>query len=1460
MSSDEPNQKKARNRLKQLGDGFTAAFHSTSAHPSYASANQSSEPASGPGPTDSETTGPEPSGSGTSSTVDIASADTGNKAPAEPLADTRPSSNLTHTSVHSAGSHHRTTNTALAGLKGSLKALRQCTNLVPPLKPVVDVLIDGIDIAPAIRSFPQTQETTRRRREYEQLASNITFVVQGLEKQLSQLGPGSMSESVASVVEELKKQAEYANERQQRRRSDRYVNADQDVDDIIECYRRIEALFRLLHNDAMLNVWKITNKNLAIANEHLIRSHLNDLNPAKQAHYNSSAAAQVRRRGCTANTRELVLAELRNWASNPDSAKIYWMNGMAGTGKTTIAYSLCANLKSANQLAASFFCSRALPDCQDVTRIVPTIAYQLARFSRTFQVSLCQVLEDEPDISTCDIATQFEKLLTGPLTEVKDTMLAGLFVVVVDALDECMDRAEAQTLLNTLLRHIAVLPIKFFVTCRPEPYLLDKVASQGNLSSSIFHLHNIEESLVQADIETYLTTELEPINVSTADIKRLSKLADKLFIYAATAMRYVRLDITLVDHRKRLDTILNAKTSSNSKAHETIDALYATIISSAVDNEELEDSEVETIKLVLYTVVCAREPMTMIALAGLLKLENLNIVHISLQSLQSVLHVSNETGLVSTFHASFPDYMLSRRRSGHLYCDPERHNKLLAHRCFSLMAAELPRFNIRDLQQPSGPQDETLELAIRLDKAVSSHLFYACQYWGAHLIQAGRLDNSETHLSDFLRSRALFWMEVMNLKKCMNTCPRIIFEVYRWLQVVGAPNDFCEMVHGSQKYVALVAASVAPDISPDIYIFLLASWKINGLVWSMNKRHQKKWVGLEQISLSKISLKTLATGKTLSPITSMSISFDGLRAVSGCHDGSIYIWDAYTARFMVEPFKAHTRMVKSVSFSPDGSRIVSGSYDSTIRIWDAYTGQAIAISFRGHTSMIGSVAFSPDGSCIVSGSNDRTVRLWDAYTGQAKAHPLKGHTGMVNCVAFSPNGDRIVSGSDDCTICIWNAHNGQVVTGPFKAHDSMVTCIGFSPNGTYIISGSMDCTVRLWNAHTGEAVGHSFKGHHSGVNSVGFSPDGACIVSGSRDRTVRLWNVHTSEMIGFFQEHKDIVVSVAFSPEGDRIISGSDDCTIRVWDVYTSSTAANSYERHTELVCSVAFSPEGSRVVSGSVDGTICVWNAHTGLALARPYKQHQSAVRSLAFSHDGSRVASGSEDSSILIWDTRTGYTVVDRLNGHTDTIASVAFSPNDSHIVSGSQDLTVRLWDVGTGSARSSLFKGHTGLVSSVAFSPCGGYIASGSNVGTVFVWNTHTGHTEAGPIKTLATQLGIIALFPSSNRLILDSSDNIIRIWHIQDMASMTSGSGCQLTHRDAWIASYRSQVLLRLFPGLTAGSDQGPGEVISKQYLISKRTSEGTADKYWEQYFTKMDYTQGESDEDVNHPQGEADEDQ
>ncbi|EIM79719.1 uncharacterized protein STEHIDRAFT_163537 [Stereum hirsutum FP-91666 SS1] len=82
---------------------------------------------------------------------------------------------------------------------------------------------------------------------------------------------------------------------------------------------------------------------------------------------------------CFGDTRAEVLGKLKLWISDPEDHRIFWLNGMAGTGKTTISISLADYTRDKGLFRAGFFCSRDFDETRDIKRIFPSIAYQLPK-------------------------------------------------------------------------------------------------------------------------------------------------------------------------------------------------------------------------------------------------------------------------------------------------------------------------------------------------------------------------------------------------------------------------------------------------------------------------------------------------------------------------------------------------------------------------------------------------------------------------------------------------------------------------------------------------------------------------------------------------------------------------------------------------------------------------------------------------------------------------------------------------------------------------------------------------------------------------------------------------------------------------------------------------------------------------------------------------------------------------
>jgi pantothenate kinase-related protein Tda10 len=58
---------------------------------------------------------------------------------------------------------------------------------------------------------------------------------------------------------------------------------------------------------------------------------------------------------CLPGTRTELLSQITEWAKSPGGKPIFWLNGKAGTGKSTISRTVAKTFQKAKLLGASFF-------------------------------------------------------------------------------------------------------------------------------------------------------------------------------------------------------------------------------------------------------------------------------------------------------------------------------------------------------------------------------------------------------------------------------------------------------------------------------------------------------------------------------------------------------------------------------------------------------------------------------------------------------------------------------------------------------------------------------------------------------------------------------------------------------------------------------------------------------------------------------------------------------------------------------------------------------------------------------------------------------------------------------------------------------------------------------------------------------------------------------------------------
>jgi len=193
---------------------------------------------------------------------------------------------------------------------------------------------------------------------------------------------------------------------------------------------------------------------------------------------------------------------------------VFWLNGLAGTGKSTIAQTFAEMYFADGKLGASFFCSRDFEQRSNLRSIFPTLAFQLAHRFPQFRRRLLPVLMRDLDVGRETLCSQMEKLIVEPFQAMGIHTL-----IVIDALDECQDKEPASALLSILSRYVDKIPfVKFFITGRPEPRIRSGFRFESlRPHTDVLKLHEVQSSLVDSDIKLFLKSRLTEITKSRSN-------------------------------------------------------------------------------------------------------------------------------------------------------------------------------------------------------------------------------------------------------------------------------------------------------------------------------------------------------------------------------------------------------------------------------------------------------------------------------------------------------------------------------------------------------------------------------------------------------------------------------------------------------------------------------------------------------------------------------------------------------------------------------------------------------------------------------------------------------------------------------------------------------------------------------------------------------------------------------
>lgn len=474
---------------------------------------------------------------------------------------------------------------------------------------------------------------------------------------------------------------------------------------------------------------------------------------------------------CLPGTRDGILNQIEAWADRTDNKCIFWLDGMTGTGKTTIARTIAHRYHGRGHLGASFFFSRHQRDLRHARKLFTSIAWQLAQTSAVLKELICEAVCTYRNIAHQTLRAQWTQLIFRPIYKLKATSPELPLIVVVDGLDECEDEndiwrviqlfAEASSLgkgrLRILMTSKHESPVRLgFDNIHEDQHqdlVLHNIPSPAiNQAVSIFFRH---------ELNAFISFEKWP---SELDIAYLVEQAGGSFIWAATACRFIKGGRSLA--RRRLSFIL-AGGSRIRGVEGNLEEVYTTILVHSIkgDDDEQETGKLlEMFREIVGSILILRDPLPAAVLARLLE-KSEEVVAKTLNKLYSVLDVPNNGNTpVHLIHPSFQEFLLDKGRcvNQQLWVDERKTHHRMFLSCVELMSKALKQ----DLCNLGHPGTRTYEIdENRLSKCLPWELRYACRNWVEHLQRSTSGFFDIGVVLPFLQEHLLHWLEALALMK-----------------------------------------------------------------------------------------------------------------------------------------------------------------------------------------------------------------------------------------------------------------------------------------------------------------------------------------------------------------------------------------------------------------------------------------------------------------------------------------------------------------------------------------------------------------------------------------------------------------------------------------------------------------------------------------------------------------------
>ncbi|OYW77256.1 MAG: hypothetical protein B7Z37_04980 [Verrucomicrobia bacterium 12-59-8] len=471
--------------------------------------------------------------------------------------------------------------------------------------------------------------------------------------------------------------------------------------------------------------------------------------------------------------------------------------------------------------------------------------------------------------------------------------------------------------------------------------------------------------------------------------------------------------------------------------------------------------------------------------------------------------------------------------------------------------------------------------------------------------------------------------------------------------------------------------------------------------------------------------KIATTGKVA--VLSSAMSADGKQVVTGCEDGSVRVWDAATAKQVIElrGSVAAAKKMAELDWTIAAQTLEQAFQKSEITRIEAQDKALDVLLGKAKEAIVAMNKVLPEKQKAVPPTTEAKTAAQKAV--DEVAEKIKAVPGGKPDAAL----DKQLKAAED-----------KLITAKMTEVSALAAASAAQSN----VKDAEDDVKRITDSKA--------------VNAKAVAAANAAIVAAKAVQDKATADLAAAKLAMTKASAKSIAVS--FSADAVRVASMFDDGTLRVWGAATGTPIEESAGT-AAAITTITSAPDGSFVATKAVTQSV---GSSTSWVFERKIDQKglfADRVNAVRFSPDGKTLATGggelSRSGDIIFFDVATGKATQTWKEKHADTVLCLDYSPDGKRLASGGADKIARVTDIATGK-QLNLFEGHTHHVMGVAFRSDGRVLATAGAEGTVVTWDMIIGERKR-KIEGWTKEVTSLQFIGATNQIVTSAGDNRIRI---------------------------------------------------------------------------------------------------